>query len=169
MSVRHLVYRLVICSHVAIFLRWVSVRAFFLPTALRHCWLCTNFVIKHQRFHSRALSCASIDTGGKTLRLEVDYVLHFSTFYTACAKGLGTDRSPVPRCVSFSNNYHKNSMSERAVRFNDQSIQENHHASTLFLALQSDPSINIFKTGKLGFKQFIQASTPRAVLDMSQA
>eukprot|EP00281_Chroomonas_sp_CCMP1168_P027396 CAMPEP_0206254042 /NCGR_PEP_ID=MMETSP0047_2-20121206/23484_1 /ASSEMBLY_ACC=CAM_ASM_000192 /TAXON_ID=195065 /ORGANISM="Chroomonas mesostigmatica_cf, Strain CCMP1168" /LENGTH=599 /DNA_ID=CAMNT_0053680311 /DNA_START=95 /DNA_END=1891 /DNA_ORIENTATION=- len=44
-----------------------------------------------------------------------------------------------------SNNFHKNSMSERALRFNDQSIQENYHAAHLLTSLCADKSINIFQ------------------------
>lgn len=46
----------------------------------------------------------------------------------------------------YSNNFHKNAMTSRAIRFNDQSIQEMHHASSFFEAMQQDDSINILKS-----------------------
>ena len=46
----------------------------------------------------------------------------------------------------FSNNYHKNAMTERAVRFNDQSIQENWHASLLFTQIFENSDINILSS-----------------------
>mmetsp|Transcript_22543 Transcript_22543/g.45578 ORF Transcript_22543/g.45578 Transcript_22543/m.45578 type:complete len:566 (-) Transcript_22543:477-2174(-) len=42
------------------------------------------------------------------------------------------------------NNYHKNAMSDRAVAFNDQSIQENYHVSLIFQKTLNDPTMNIF-------------------------
>eukprot|EP00283_Hemiselmis_rufescens_P004542 CAMPEP_0173420446 /NCGR_PEP_ID=MMETSP1357-20121228/1927_1 /TAXON_ID=77926 /ORGANISM="Hemiselmis rufescens, Strain PCC563" /LENGTH=555 /DNA_ID=CAMNT_0014383233 /DNA_START=251 /DNA_END=1915 /DNA_ORIENTATION=- len=69
-----------------------------------------------------------------------------------------------------SNNFHKNAMTDRSVRFNDQSIQENYHLYTFFKKLLADPSINIFDG--MGPKQFASLrSTVIALLlqtDMSK-
>lgn len=46
----------------------------------------------------------------------------------------------------FTNNYHKNAMTDRAIRFNDQSIQENWHASLLFTQIFENPQINILSS-----------------------
>jgi len=44
------------------------------------------------------------------------------------------------------NNYHKNALTDRALKFNDQSIQENFHLSMLFSAMKDDvKDINILK------------------------
>jgi len=42
------------------------------------------------------------------------------------------------------NDFHKHIVSDRAISFNDRSIQENYHASTIFRAMKQDPSIDIF-------------------------
>mmetsp|Transcript_59150 Transcript_59150/g.139326 ORF Transcript_59150/g.139326 Transcript_59150/m.139326 type:complete len:578 (+) Transcript_59150:153-1886(+) len=42
------------------------------------------------------------------------------------------------------NNYHKNALTDRALKFNDQSIQENFHVSLVFEHTLNDPSMNIF-------------------------
>jgi hypothetical protein len=46
----------------------------------------------------------------------------------------------------FSNIYHQNALTERALLFNDQSVQENHHCMTVFRGMYENPSINILKT-----------------------
>jgi len=51
-----------------------------------------------------------------------------------------------------SNNFHKNCMTERSIRFNDQSIQENYHLCEFFSNLLADDTINIFSG--LSTKQF---------------
>mmetsp|Transcript_9197 Transcript_9197/g.22789 ORF Transcript_9197/g.22789 Transcript_9197/m.22789 type:complete len:629 (+) Transcript_9197:234-2120(+) len=70
----------------------------------------------------------------------------------------------------FNNAFHKNAMTDRSVRFNDQSIQENYHLYTFFKKLLADPSINIFDG--MGPKQFASLrSTVIALLlqtDMSK-
>ncbi|EKX41861.1 hypothetical protein GUITHDRAFT_141617 [Guillardia theta CCMP2712] len=43
------------------------------------------------------------------------------------------------------NNFHKNSRSERALSFNDESIQEQYHISTLFMKTFANPGMNIFE------------------------
>jgi len=44
-----------------------------------------------------------------------------------------------------SNVFHKNALTQRALDHNDQSIQENFHAATLFTRMAADESVNIFK------------------------
>jgi len=70
----------------------------------------------------------------------------------------------------FSNNFHKNAVTDRAIRFNDQSIQEMYHVSSFFDAIQRDESINILKG--LTPKQYLElrAIIIRCVLatDMSK-
>jgi len=43
------------------------------------------------------------------------------------------------------NLYHKNKVTERAISFNDQSIQENFHAKNIFSQMSQVPEINIFQ------------------------
>lgn len=54
----------------------------------------------------------------------------------------------------FNNNYHKLAITERAVTYNDQSIQENFHLSTTFSSMQANDTINIFKN--LTRNQFLE-------------
>eukprot|EP00283_Hemiselmis_rufescens_P000432 CAMPEP_0173472790 /NCGR_PEP_ID=MMETSP1357-20121228/79076_1 /TAXON_ID=77926 /ORGANISM="Hemiselmis rufescens, Strain PCC563" /LENGTH=625 /DNA_ID=CAMNT_0014441115 /DNA_START=36 /DNA_END=1909 /DNA_ORIENTATION=- len=44
-----------------------------------------------------------------------------------------------------SNIFHKNALTQRALDHNDQSIQENFHAASLFTRMAADESVNIFK------------------------
>jgi hypothetical protein len=43
------------------------------------------------------------------------------------------------------NSFHKNTLSQLAMLYNDQSIQENHHINMLFAGMQEYPEINIFE------------------------
>jgi len=43
-----------------------------------------------------------------------------------------------------SNDFHKASMSERAIRYNDQSVLEHHHVSTMFQLMQGNKDLDIF-------------------------
>ena len=45
----------------------------------------------------------------------------------------------------FNNNYHKQAQTERALTFNDQSIQENYHLRVLFESMRAHESIDIFR------------------------
>mmetsp|Transcript_3422 Transcript_3422/g.8314 ORF Transcript_3422/g.8314 Transcript_3422/m.8314 type:complete len:344 (+) Transcript_3422:1682-2713(+) len=42
------------------------------------------------------------------------------------------------------NNYHKNSISHRALMYNDQSVQENYHLFLLFSGMDAQPEVDIF-------------------------
>jgi len=42
------------------------------------------------------------------------------------------------------NSYHQNAATERALAFNDQSVQENYHLSTVLSRMARDPSVDIF-------------------------
>eukprot|EP00286_Rhodomonas_abbreviata_P008733 CAMPEP_0181332978 /NCGR_PEP_ID=MMETSP1101-20121128/25405_1 /TAXON_ID=46948 /ORGANISM="Rhodomonas abbreviata, Strain Caron Lab Isolate" /LENGTH=616 /DNA_ID=CAMNT_0023442705 /DNA_START=91 /DNA_END=1937 /DNA_ORIENTATION=- len=53
-----------------------------------------------------------------------------------------------------SNNFHKNAVTDRALSFNDQSIQEMFHISSFFHAMQKDDSINLMKS--LTQKQYLE-------------
>jgi len=44
------------------------------------------------------------------------------------------------------NSFHKNALSDRALRYNDLSVQENFHISTFFCSMKADPAIDIMKT-----------------------
>jgi hypothetical protein len=46
----------------------------------------------------------------------------------------------------FNNLFHQNAMTDRAVAFNDQSIQENFHCVTILSSMLKDSSINLFAT-----------------------
>ena len=45
----------------------------------------------------------------------------------------------------FNNTYHKHAQTERALTFNDQSIQENYHLRVLFESMRVHESIDIFR------------------------
>lgn len=45
----------------------------------------------------------------------------------------------------FNNTYHKHAQTERALTFNDQSIQENHHLRVLFESMRAHETIDIFR------------------------
>ena len=59
----------------------------------------------------------------------------FAMFVTAMVHDAGHD--------GFSNIYHQNALTDRALMFNDQSIQENFHSMSIFRSMYSEPRINI--------------------------
>lgn len=76
----------------------------------------------------------------------------------------------------FTNAYHANSMTERAIRYHDQSIQENHHAAMSFQLLMQDKnnfmadmSLDDVKTFRKRFVGAILASDmAKHTLDLDQ-
>jgi hypothetical protein len=54
----------------------------------------------------------------------------------------------------FTNSYHKHLLTDRALSFNDQSIQENFHVWKIFSKMAEDQEINIFQT--LSADQFVE-------------
>ncbi|KAJ1464902.1 hypothetical protein T484DRAFT_1569114, partial [Baffinella frigidus] len=61
----------------------------------------------------------------------------FAFLISAIVHDLGHD--------AMSNNFHKNSVSERSLLYNDQSTQEMFHCATFFAAMVQNPEINILK------------------------
>ncbi|EKX54147.1 hypothetical protein GUITHDRAFT_43702, partial [Guillardia theta CCMP2712] len=60
------------------------------------------------------------------------------------------------------NNYHKNSISQRALMYNDQSIQENYHLFLLFSSMDTNQEIDIFHN--LSQENFLELR--KAIIDM---
>ncbi|EKX35891.1 hypothetical protein GUITHDRAFT_79370 [Guillardia theta CCMP2712] len=60
------------------------------------------------------------------------------------------------------NNYHKNSISHRALMYNDQSIQENYHLFLLFSSMDSEEEIDIFH--RLSQENFLELR--KSIIDM---
>jgi len=63
-------------------------------------------------------------------KLELGQVEKLSMIIGAACHDFGHD--------GFTNEYHKKVASERAIRFNDQSVQENYHASETFALIKKE-------------------------------
>jgi hypothetical protein len=60
--------------------------------------------------------------------------------------------------VQVSNAFHKHLLTDRALAFNDQSIQENFHAWKIFSRMAVDKDVNLFQS--LSREQFIEVLAP---------
>ena len=69
---------------------------------------------------------------------HLSHLTIFALFFTAMVHDAGHD--------GFSNIYHQNALTDRALMFNDQSIQENFHSMSIFRSMYSDSRINILST-----------------------
>jgi hypothetical protein len=66
---------------------------------------------------------------------HMSHLLVFALLITAMIHDAGHD--------GLNNLYHQNALTDRALLFNDQSVQENYHCMSIFTAMAKDPAINV--------------------------
>ncbi len=69
---------------------------------------------------------------------QMPRLLIFALLITAMIHDAGHD--------GLSNLYHQNAVTDRALLFNDQSVQENYHCMSIFTAMAKDPAIDLLGT-----------------------
>mmetsp|Transcript_14325 Transcript_14325/g.22812 ORF Transcript_14325/g.22812 Transcript_14325/m.22812 type:complete len:488 (-) Transcript_14325:42-1505(-) len=92
----------------------------------------------HNKIHASDVTQtvhAMLATGGLREYLTESQVL--ALLLTAIAHDVGHD--------GLNNKYHKNARSERAMTFNDQSIQENYHLRVIFESMRTHSQIDLFE------------------------
>jgi len=141
---------------------WGCLERFKIDTETLYLWLAfVDEMYADVAFHNsthatdvlQAVHC-TLKTGGLSQLLNP--LERFAFLISAIVHDLGHD--------AMSNNFHKNSVSERSLLYNDQSNQEMFHCTTFFAAMQDNPEINILENLTLSEFSEFRALVIRLVL-----